>query len=226
MSHYNHFKYTKKQITAIHRSSNSEWLFVQHKILVKKGAFQKWRTTDWSTSGALLTAQRVQEEIGDRLRLPEYRSQFINHESARKQSEALSESQPAHQVSALVLRQWYTKFHPDSGSLSYATIEALEQGMGDELRRLYPDMAEKMLMATLSKRLKAVVITRKVARLWLRKYGGQTSLSAASASTDTRVVRKRPASKAGIAMQPRAKRRATGPPIPLLTAKRIEEHCG
>ena len=85
----------------------------------------------------------MEEELGDRLRLPEYAGRFASDDIAKGISEDLAEGQPPVLVGALTLRQWYTKYHPDSGSLEYQTAEKLEDEMGDEIRREYAGFAAK-----------------------------------------------------------------------------------
>ena len=40
-------------------------------------------------------------------------------------------------VSALLLRQWYAKYHPDGGPLRFESAEDLERGLGERLRAVY-----------------------------------------------------------------------------------------
>ena len=61
-----------------------------------------------------------------RLRLHQYQQDLITDDAAQLFSQVLSESQPPYKVSGAILREWYIKFHPDSGPLKYATTEALE----------------------------------------------------------------------------------------------------
>lgn len=105
----------------------SSWLRREHRVSVLARVCQKWLSTDWSSSGRLLTPLAVEGAVGDRLRLDEYRHQFADEASAQRLAEVLAESQPPVRVSGLVLRQWHCKFHPDSGPLSYATADALEE---------------------------------------------------------------------------------------------------
>ena len=85
-------------------------------------------------------------------------------------SDLLLESQPAVRVSALVLRQWYAQYHPASASLRFFTADALEEGMGDELRAKYAGLKDRELVTALSQRRKAVDVSRKVCVSWLEKY--------------------------------------------------------
>ena len=80
---------------------------------------QAWLTRDWASSGKLLVCDAVEKEVGDRLRLAEYKHSFVDDAAAQALSEVLLERQPPVRVSALVLRQWYSKYHPDSGALRY-----------------------------------------------------------------------------------------------------------
>ena len=84
---------------------------------------QTWLTKDWSSSGALYTAEAVEEKLGTRLRLDQYVAHFQSETSARILSELLAESQPPHQVSANVLRSWYIKYHPQAGPLRYSASQ-------------------------------------------------------------------------------------------------------
>ena len=95
---------------------------------------QAWLTRDWASSGKLLVCDAVEKELGDRLRLAEYKHGFVDDAAAQSLSEVLLKGQPPVRVSALVLRQWYSKYHGDSGSLQYDTADALEHGMGEQLR--------------------------------------------------------------------------------------------
>ena len=76
-----------------------------------------------------MTIDALEEAAGERLRLHEYSDKCLSDESAGELSVTLAESQPPLHVSVLILRQWYTKYHADSGSLSYDTVEALEEAL-------------------------------------------------------------------------------------------------
>ena len=54
------------------------------------------------------------EAAGERLRLLEYVDRFTCDDLDGELATVLAESQPPLQVSALILRQWYAKYHPDS----------------------------------------------------------------------------------------------------------------
>ena len=95
---------------------------------------QKWLTTDYSSSGKLLSPAAVEEGLGERLRLSQYRQRFLNEDAVKELVQVLAESQPPVQVGLHTLRQWYVKYHPDSGPLRYATAEALNDVLGDHMR--------------------------------------------------------------------------------------------
>ena len=79
----------------------------------------------------------MEEALGDRLRLDEYKHRFADDVSANGMAEDLAEGQPPVSVAALTLRQWYTRYHPGSGPLKYSGAKELEDALGDELRREY-----------------------------------------------------------------------------------------
>ena len=54
----------------------SAWLLSTHKVRVSGRICQNWLSKDWSSSGALYTAEAVEEALGKRLRLVQYREQF------------------------------------------------------------------------------------------------------------------------------------------------------
>ena len=57
--------------------------------------------------------------MGERMRLDEYRHRFADDAAALALSEAIAGGQPPYLVKALTFRQWYAKYHPDSGPLRY-----------------------------------------------------------------------------------------------------------
>ena len=85
-------------------------------------------------------------------------------------AEALLEGQPSVRVSALVLRQWYARYHSDSGPLRFGTAAALEEGMGDEIRIQYAGLGCKALCKALGQRRKAVEVSRTACQTWLDQY--------------------------------------------------------
>ena len=111
-------------------------------------------------------------------------------------SDLLLESQPAVRVSALVLRQWYAQYHPASAPLRFVTADALEEGMGDELRARYAGLKQRALHTALSQRRKVVDVSRTVCQVWLEKYaaaekgppGKRPRLAAPSAASSSGIA--------------------------------------
>ena len=143
----------------------SQWLVGLHQVSVPVRICQHWLATDWSSSGMLMTIEAVEESIGMRLRLDEYRHQLADDVSAQELSRVFSESQPVVSVSGLLLRQWYTKYHPDSGPIKYDTVDALEAAQGHHFRTVYPNFGCRALRAALSMRRKVVVFP------WVPSHG-------------------------------------------------------
>ena len=128
----------------------------------------------------------------------------------------LLESQPPVRVSGLVLRQWYTKYHPDSGPAECETAAALEEAMGESLRSQYAGLGYKALCKALGQRRKVVMASEQVCRTWLDQYA---------------TVAKPPAKKGRCAIEApevSAAASSSGPQAgtKLLGAKAVEEACG
>ena len=147
----------------------SVWLLNEHSVCVNVRICHKWRTTDWSSSPVLMSLTAVEESIGERLRLSQYEDCFVDADAAERLSVVFAEQQPAVAVSGLLLRQWYAKYHPKSGPLKYDTALALEAGMGDELRASYAGMERTVLQNALGKRRKAVLVTERTCRTWIKR---------------------------------------------------------
>ena len=113
-------------------------------------------------------------------------------------ADLLREQQPPVRVSALVLRQWYAKYHPDSDPLRYDSVAELEDGMGDALRRDYPGLRYKALRTALGKRRKVVLVSQKVCELWVAQYGAPApeSADASGAASSSGIVTKLVGAKA------------------------------
>ena len=62
-----------------------------------------WRTKDWSASCKLFSIEVVEQEIGERLRLPQYNDLFTE-DLAPTMADLLLESQPFVVVAPLLLR--------------------------------------------------------------------------------------------------------------------------
>ena len=90
--------------------------------------------------------------------------------SSQRLADLLLEGQPAVRVSGLLLRQWYAMYHPASAPLAFVTADALEEGMGDELRAQYAGLTYRALFKALRQRRKAVEVSLRVCRTWLENY--------------------------------------------------------
>ena len=157
----------------------ASWLLKELAVFAPRRVCQTFLTRTWSSSGRIMTIDALEEAAGERLRLHEYSDTFLSDGSAGELSVTLAESQPPLHVSVLILRQWYTKYHADSGSLSYHTVEALEEALGDVLRSKYVGMGYRDLQTSLGRRRKAVLVSRRVCEQWCNKFG---QLSASSSS--------------------------------------------
>lgn len=113
-------------------------------------------------------------------------------------ADLLREQQPPVRVSSLVLRQWYAKYHPDSGPLRYDSVAELEDGMGDALRRDYPGLRYKALRTALGKRRKVVLVSKDVCESWVAQYGAPApeSADASGAASSSGIVTKLVGAKA------------------------------
>jgi hypothetical protein len=87
----------------------ANWLYASAYVSASAKVCQTWLSKEWSSSGKLLCPVSVEEELGDRLRLPEYTGRFADDANATRMAEDLAEGQPPVSVTALTLRQWYTK---------------------------------------------------------------------------------------------------------------------
>ena len=128
----------------------------------------------------------------------------------------LLESQPPVRVSGLVLRQWYTKYHPDSGPIRFQTAAALEEGMGESLRSQYAGLGYKALCKALGQRRKVVEASEKVCRTWVDQYAAAAEPPAKKGRRD---IEPPEVSAAASSSGPQAR-------IKLLGAKAVEAACG
>ena len=175
-----------------------QWLLGHLSVSADARVCQKWLTTEWGGKGALITAEAVEECIGERLRLNQYRESFADEAAAQALSELLSESDPPVAVSGMVLRQWYVKYHFDSGPLKYDTAERLNEALGEHMRAVYPGLNSWALHTVLRMRRKAVLVSQRVVRTWCDLYASVSSSVQAAASSAQAVgkrVLKRPAAK-------------------------------
>ena len=87
----------------------SNWVYTSASISASVRVCQTWLSKEWSSSGKLLDAVSVEETLGDRLRLDEYKHRFADDAVANRMAEDLAEGQPPVSVNALTLRQWYVR---------------------------------------------------------------------------------------------------------------------
>ena len=159
------------------------WLLKELAVSAPRRVCQTFLTKTWSSSGRIMTIEALEEAAGERLRLHEYSDKFLSDESAGELSVTLAESQPPLHASALILRSWYVKFHPDSGALRYDTVEASEEALGEVLRSKYPGMGYRDLRTSLGKRRKAVLVSGRVCQKWCTKYGQPSASSSSGISS-------------------------------------------
>ena len=81
------------------------WLQTELLVDASVSTCQTWRIKDWSTSGKLLSIDAVEEAIGARLRLDQYKQNFIA-DAFNTMVQVLAESSPPVAVDPLLLRQW------------------------------------------------------------------------------------------------------------------------
>ena len=90
------------------------WLREHVAVDVSEVTCRTWCSKDWSSSGKLLSIAEVERCIGARLRLPVHAASF-SAAGAGVLAVSLLEGQPSVQVSSMLLRQWYARYHPASG---------------------------------------------------------------------------------------------------------------
>ena len=111
------------------------WLRTALKVDASEQTCKTWRGRSWSTAGRLMSIHDIEHSIGDRLRLPQYREQF-GEDLYDSLVVALSEGQPSvYLAEPFLLRQWYAKYHPDSGPLRISSANELESLLGEDLRK-------------------------------------------------------------------------------------------
>ena len=72
---------------------------------------------------------------------------------------ALSEGHPpVYLAEPFLLRQWYAKYHPDSGPLRISNADELESLLGEDVRTFYGDLKAQALHAALQQRVKPVLL--------------------------------------------------------------------
>ena len=97
---------------------------------------ETWRCKDWSTSSKILSIQQLEQECGDKLRLPQYEASFQDV-AVEAFAQQLREHDPPVDVSSILLAQWHAKYHHNSGPLQLETAQELEEQLGDVLRLSY-----------------------------------------------------------------------------------------
>ena len=79
-------------------------------------------------------------------------------------------------VTEQTVRYWISKYRGTPGSVAVGSVEELEQKYGDIIRRDHSGVnAYGRLTTALSQRSPPLKITAKVARLWLKSFGGAGS---------------------------------------------------
>ena len=81
--------------TAIAPGDLSNWLLTSAAVSVPTRVCQHWLTRDWASSGELLVPQAVEQELGDKLRLDEYKQSFAD------EAYDISDSYPIHNLTFL-----------------------------------------------------------------------------------------------------------------------------
>ena len=131
-------------------------------------------------------------------------------------AEVLLESQPPVVVAPLLLRQWYAKYHDDSGPLRIGNAAELEQYIGDDIRREYPYFKYWALHGVLQRRKRPVLLDHQVVRTWLHQHAPRRIPCKRSAATVW--------GTGGEAPEKRAK--VSGALVPVSGAAALEEACG
>jgi len=145
------------------------WLRTVLKVDASERTCQTWRVRTWSTAGRLMSMHDIEHSIGDRLRLPQYREQF-GEELYDSLVVALSEGQPpVYLAEPFLLRQWYAKYHPDSGPLRISSADELESLLGEDLRTYYSDLNYWAIHTALRQRVKPVLLDHRVVRTWIQQ---------------------------------------------------------
>ena len=207
----------------------SVWLRTQAAVSVSTRTCSTWLGRDWSSSGKLVSREAVEEALGERLRLEEYQHCFEDDAAAQALTEVLAEGQPPVRVDFHALREWYAKYHPDSGPLRYDTAEALEEALGPELRTAYPGFRRDALRSALGRRRKPVLVSSKACRTWVEQYGAAQQQAKRAVSASSRAApakRPRGASAAASSAAASAAAPVSAQPEPLEGAAAVEQACG
>ena len=210
----------------------SAWLRRVVSVSASARTCETWLSRDWSSSGKLLSTRAVEDALGERLRLEQYRQACVDSEAARVTAQRLAEGQPSHLVDGLLLHQWYQQYHPDAGPLRIETAAELEAQLGAELRTSYRGLCHRALSSALAKRRKPVLVTHRLCRTWLAAHSipdpapGRIRKRPAAAGAP---CRKRPAAASwndGAARKRPASSSALPAPVALKGAGALEVACG
>ena len=105
------------------------WLREHVAVDVSEVTCRTWLSRDWSSSGRLLSIAEVERCLGARLRLPVHVESF-SAAGADALAVSLLEGQPSVQVSLMLLRHCYARYHPASGPLEIHSVKDLEEVVG------------------------------------------------------------------------------------------------
>ena len=67
----------------------ANWMLTTLEVSVPTRVCQTWLTRDWASSGKLLVCDAVEKQLGERLRLAEYKHSFADDAAAQTLSEVL-----------------------------------------------------------------------------------------------------------------------------------------
>jgi len=180
------------------------WLHTELKIRVPKRICRVWIEKAFNEDGRMRTIQQIEKECGDMLRRPLYAYYFEEGERVHALVRSLRAVPPRRIVTAALLRQWYSSYHPKTGPLRFDTATQLEEALGEEMREVYREYRAdqyKQLRMILGRRLKTVKVSSPTLRTWYRNYGGPAMATSAAGA-----CRKRSAAVAGLSMPPARKR--------------------
>ena len=74
---------------AIEPAALANWMLLTLEVSVPTRVCQTWLTRDWASSGKLLVCDAVEKQLGERLRLAEYKHSFADDAAAQTLSEVL-----------------------------------------------------------------------------------------------------------------------------------------
>ena len=154
------------------------WLRAKKQVQASLRVCEYWKQQDWSSSNSLRSIEAVEEALGEQLRLQQYAQDFLEEAASDLLAVRLGEGQPSHVVRGMLLRQWYTKYHQDSGPLRPSNAAELERMLGPDLRMLYSGLPRCKLVKALGRRRRPVFVAPQVCRVWRTQYGARRFASA------------------------------------------------